>query len=380
MTLSRTVALRPQVAVRACWVFLLVLVLSLTATSAASQEEFPEWTPPLTSKWDWVHLTSGEWLKGELKSLRERKLIFDSDNLDDVEIDWADVAALYVGTPHLFRLESGENIQGTAQLRDGVFHLQSVSGAREIPRSEIFGIVPGDGTELDYWSGYVGISATLQDGNTDQTDLSGNVGFARETGTLRWRNGYRGVYSKINGTKNTENHRANTVLDVFVTSRLFLTLPAVEYYRDEFQNIEHRATPYVAIGYEFLRNELAEFDLSAGPGFQYTAFDEVTDGDDDSSSDFTAVLKTTLNLDLPRGIELDSLYKLNIVATNTDATSHHFETVLSADIWGPLELDLTFIFDRIEKPESQPDEPPVGATNRPDRNDFSLMLGLSIDF
>ncbi len=39
----------------------------------------PSWNPPsaLPEKFDWIQLTSGEWLKGDLKALYEDTLEFD---------------------------------------------------------------------------------------------------------------------------------------------------------------------------------------------------------------------------------------------------------------------------------------------------------------
>ena len=81
-----------------------------------------------------------------------------------------------------------------------------------------------------------------------------------------------------------------------------------------------------------------------------------------------------MQIDFTSDIELDSQYKVQIVATDFDKTNHHFETVLSHDVWGPVELDVTFILDRIEAPVADDD----GDT--PKTNDLRLMVGLSADF
>jgi hypothetical protein len=53
----------------------------------------PSWVPPSAQpgKFDWIQLTSGEWLKGDIKVLYNDKLEFDSDKLDLLELDWEDV-------------------------------------------------------------------------------------------------------------------------------------------------------------------------------------------------------------------------------------------------------------------------------------------------
>ena len=43
---------------------------------------------------DWLQATSGEWLKGELVVMEDEEVLFDSDELDDVTIDWEDVLAI----------------------------------------------------------------------------------------------------------------------------------------------------------------------------------------------------------------------------------------------------------------------------------------------
>jgi len=50
-------------------------------------EENQAWLPPTPKpeKFDWIQLKSGEWLKGELKVLYDKKLEFDSDELNLLE-------------------------------------------------------------------------------------------------------------------------------------------------------------------------------------------------------------------------------------------------------------------------------------------------------
>ena len=47
-----------------------------------------EFTIEFGDTYDWLRLTSGEWLKGELKRMREDDVEFDSDKLDLVQFDW----------------------------------------------------------------------------------------------------------------------------------------------------------------------------------------------------------------------------------------------------------------------------------------------------
>ena len=47
--------------------------------------------PPPPDEFDWIQLTSGEWLKGEFKRLYEKKIEFDSKKMKLQEFDWKDV-------------------------------------------------------------------------------------------------------------------------------------------------------------------------------------------------------------------------------------------------------------------------------------------------
>ena len=53
----------------------------------------PVWTPDGSRPigFDWIQLTNGEWLKGDLKVLYNDSLEFDSDELDLLTFDWEDV-------------------------------------------------------------------------------------------------------------------------------------------------------------------------------------------------------------------------------------------------------------------------------------------------
>jgi putative salt-induced outer membrane protein YdiY len=336
----------------------------------AAEDDGPAWTPPVSEEWDWLQLNSGEWLKGEIKYMRDRTIRFDSDELDDLDIDLADCKAVYIYRLSFLRTEGGDTPQGRGVLRGDLLEFETVGGrSLKIARNEIVSLVPGGEREIDYWSFLIGADYGLRDGNTEQVDLSGRLNIERRTATLRFLNGYRGVYGSQASEKITNNHRASSTLDIFLTSRFYLTVPSIEYYKDEFKNLKHRVSTGAGVGYEFVRNQYMELDVSIGGVHQ---FQESEDGD--KSDDFAASAGVSLDFDFPGGTELDNTYKVQAVVTDPDKTSHHFESILSVDIWGPLDLDVTFMLDRIEKPEEEDDG------TRPDENDISILAGMSIDF
>jgi len=148
---------------------------------------------------------------------------------------------------------------GTAEMCEGLIRVRTSSGEIiEFERRKLIGITKGGEEEASHWSGEIGVDFSASDGNTAQIDVSGHVHFQRETGLTRWISDYRGAYGEVDGDKSAENHRASSALDIFLTSRLFVTAPVVEYFRDEFQNISARISPGLAMGYEFIKSDQVE--------------------------------------------------------------------------------------------------------------------------
>jgi putative salt-induced outer membrane protein YdiY len=354
-----------------------LLVCEWPAGGAAAQETAPApgavaapWTPPEPSdaEFDWVQLKSGEWLKGELENLRDRKISFDSDELDDLELDFADVTRFHLPRPHSYRVESGEIYRGSAEMRDGRVRVRTDAGIEEFGREDLVSIVRGVGRERDRWSTKVSLGVALRRGNTDQTDLTGLVKIRREDALTRLSFDYNGVISSVSSEQTANSHRVYTDLDVFLTGRLFVTAPLFEFYRDRFQNIDARYTPGAGVGYEFVRRPWVEWEGSLAAAFQHTNFRGGGDADD-----FATLIGTELDFDFD-AVDWDNLYRLQVVATEIGRTSHHLESVLSFDIWGPLDLDVTFVWDRILKPETDP------SGGRPKSDDVRLSVGLGLDF
>lgn len=57
-------------------------VMGLALSAHAENVSRDNFYPPEDNKFDWIQLTSDEWLKGDLKALYDYKLEFDSDNLE----------------------------------------------------------------------------------------------------------------------------------------------------------------------------------------------------------------------------------------------------------------------------------------------------------
>ena len=348
---------------------LLVLVLSLAATTSLAVEG---WDPPEATKeqWDWLMLDTEEWVKGEMVVMRREKVYFDSDKFNDLTIDWDDVVELRLSRPRIFRRNGRRTYAGIGRIKDGVVQIVTSNGQHvDFSRDELVSIVYTEASEIRNWHLKLGVSLAARSGNTDQQDFTSNAMLSRDTIFHRWHTTYVGTFSEVEGDRTVNNHRASTSLDFLVTPHFFVSVPTFEFFMDEFQNIDERYTPGLGIGYEFIDTSIVNYISTIGGAAQITRYDGGLQ-DEDAALIYTS----SLSFEFPRDIDLDLDYKLQLIVTDLEKTSHTTSAVLSFEIWDPLDLDVGAYWDRIEGPQADGD----GKT--PDQDDFRLTVGLSIDF
>jgi len=332
----------------------------------------PEWTPdePGPSTWDWMRIDSGEWLKGEVIVVQSNTLTFDSDEFDEVKFDWEDVLDLRFAHPRVFRRDGKRIYVGTGDLRDKVLRVRQADGSVvEIPQREIVSVTYTEDFELQHWSVKLGANLAARAGNTDQQDFGANGLIRRDATFTRWENRYNGAIGRVDDEKTTNNHRASTQLDLLVTNRFFVRIPSFEFYTDQFQNIDQRYTAGAGVGYEPIDNPLAELRFTIGAAGQHTANSGGT-----TSTDAAVLATADLALDLPRDVDFDAHYGLQLLVTDIGRTAHSTSAILSFEVWDPINLDVGFYWDRIEEPERD------DAGDQPKSDDYRLTVGFSFEF
>jgi hypothetical protein len=354
-----------------------------------------DWLPPEPNEGEkeWIRLTTGEWLRGNIDWIEDDELQFDSAELDEVEIDWPKIAELRSSQVNTYRFEGRIIVTGTAGMKDGVIRIRTADGIREFEQAQLVGFIEGDLSELNFWSGGLSLGLAALSGNSNQKDISGSFDLKRETPLTRTYLRYLGVYATNEGTSDpnqiplgetANNHRINTGFDLYLTRRLFLSLPVVEVYNDRFQNIALRVTPGLAVGYDALITPKVDWEVTGGLAYQYTKFNLAapTPADPDpaqSANDAAVVLSTTLETDPFKDIDWDTIFSAQLIATDFNKTNLHLETTLSVEIWGPLDLDLGFVWNYIVKPELT-ESVTTGVFYRPVSNDIRITIGLGLDW
>jgi putative salt-induced outer membrane protein YdiY len=348
-------------------------------TSTASGEIEAPFAPtvPEPKKFDWIRLTSGEWLKGNLTVLRERSLEFDSDELNDLEIDWEKVAEFRSARKNSILIDDGDRGKGYTGIlnitKDSI-SIVTDNGKQQFDRKDLLVIVPGNLSESNYWDGTLSLGISGKAGNVNQKDISLYALLRRRTLENRFVTTYNGAYGTVEGEDTVDNHRLNSRFDLFLGRQLYVTPLTIDYYRNLFTNIDHQLTPAAQVGYHLVDDSKVNWDVEAGLGYRYTKFASVEEDEDSSEGTAAFVGGTTFNWDITSDIELHLDYQLQVGLPDTSDTNQFAFLTLSIDLFGDLDLDLSLTWNRVGEPR------PAANGTTPKNDDLRYTVGLGWDF
>ncbi len=345
------------------------------ATAPAADEPAPpaEVTLRTDDGADWIQIVSGEWLRGEILRVRDDSLDFDSDELDDQTFDFGDVLRIISPNHQVVLTEDGRIFEGRLAADKTSIWIEGEKTVK-IPRAQVLSVLAVEGGQVSTWSGEVSAGVAVRTGNTKQTDYSAVLAATRETARTRWANRYSGAISEVSGSETANNHRIGSSFDVFVTKRTFVTVPGIDIYRDPFQNVGLRVTPYAAVGYEVVDTSDHTLSVSAGPAFQYQSYDSELASGSSTDNSFAGVFSTSYDWDITSDVELTADYNITVPMPDIDEYNHNVVGTLSIDLAGDLDLDLSVTWDRINSPEAN------SSGVVPRKDDFRMTVGIGWTF
>jgi hypothetical protein len=348
----------------------------LTAITNAPATNVVSWKPPGVGHdgADWVQLKSGEWLRGELKYVQNKDVEFDSDELEMQTLKLKDVSRLYPAHRVFTQFEDHKPVYGMVVISN---ELVMVSGAEPLAlhRDLLMGITPGGGKSgINNWSGNVTVGITLQSGNNRQTTINTSAELARRTPNTTFLIDYLGNYSQVNNIQNANNDRINLSYDVRLNQDWFVRPVQLEYYSDSLANISYRLTGGASVGYYIFDRSGLEWTVSAGPGYQYTKFSTVETNQADSASTPAAVLNSNFKYDLTQRLTLKQTWQSVFTKKEAGQYTHHSVSTLEFEIKRHLNLDVSFIWDYLQNPQTRSD----GAI--PQKSDYYLTVGFGVRF
>lgn len=330
------------------------------------------WVPPADS-FDWIQLKSGEWLKGRIKAMQERELEFESEELDDLDFHWKDIRQVRTHRTVDVLFVNGEELTGPVIITPTQITVMGES-PQVFDRTEVQSLTPSGIRELDLWTGNLAFGLALRAGNTRQIDFNGQAHFQRRTPATRFTLDYIGNISSVDGSESANNHRASSEFDLWVSRRVYLILPFAEYYKDPFQNLKHRVTTGVGVGYDLIVVPKVEWNIMTGPAYQQAWFESSQPGQPTAKGTGALVFGSRFDWDITRRIELILEYRGQYTSREVGETTHHSVNTLSLELTKRFDLDVSFIWDRIAQPK-------IGADGtRPKPDDFRLVVGVGWNF
>jgi hypothetical protein len=333
------------------------------------------WQPPGVGKdgFDWIQLKSDEWLKGYLDYVQNKKVQFESDKLEDLTLKLKDIRQIHSGKPMFTKFNDRDQLFGTVVLSNDVVEVIGPEQVR-LPRAQLTGITPGGDREIDFWSARATVGLNLQSGNTKQVTLNSSAELARRTPATQIILDYLGNFGELNGTQSANNHRVNFSYDIRLDNEWFLRPVQLEYYRDQLANIAHRVTAGVGVGYFLFDRDDLEWKVSAGPGYQYTRYETVAPGEEDTASTLAATFQTNFKYDITSRLTWIETFSSTIASQQAGLYNHHFVSTLEFEIKRFLDLDLSFVWDYLQSPQAE------ASGVVPQKSDLRLTLGLGVKF
>jgi hypothetical protein len=361
----------------------IILFALLLSTIGYAEEDKSKWqkpTPIFKQDFDWIKLTSDEWLKGDIVSMYDEKLEFDSDELGMQTIDLDDVAELRSKQWQSIRMFDGTIAEGYLVLKDGQLSLVKHGVTARYEFSNLLSIASSGENERDLWDGYVNLGINLREGNTVQFDYTFSAGMQRRSSSSRFKTDYIADYSRYQEQETEEtkvtadSERLTSSYDWFFNPKIYFRAADFEYMADELLNLEYRIHYGIALGYHIIDTSRTSWDVNLGPSYQKSKFLSVVDEVNNSEDSFGVTLGTDFTFEVTSDIDYDASYSVQVIDEASGGNIHHFETGIEIDLTNDFDLDLTFYVDRTENPKEDSD------AKVPEKNDFRLVVALSYDF
>jgi len=329
--------------------------------------------PAMPSEFDWVQLSSGEWLKGELISMYREELEFDSDELGLLVLDWDDVVVARTHIHKSLRFENGRIADGLVLVEGSLIRLINDTDVEPFQRGALVSIAASGKQGWNLWSGKLSFGGNMRGGNTEQQDYNFDFDVQRRTSSSRLQLKLLSSFSLTQSVETENNHRANVNGDWFISNSWFLRPIALEAYRDKFQNIDLRVSYSFRPGYFIIDNKRTSWSVNTGAGYQMTRFITVEAGKEDKKQNPVYALGTDFGVEITKDIDFDFYWDFQSVGKDAGGYLQHLETGLDIELISDFDLSVMFVLDHVSNP--------VASENAlPEKSDTRLVVGIGYEF
>lgn len=353
---------------------------SVMAEEETQTEERKSQTVFIDESDDWLQLKSGEVIKGELTgTIKEetnsfdQEVEFDSDDLGDQEIELEDIAVLETASFFTIRTSSGDIYDGYLSIREDKLYLSNDGEEIAFPVTEVVSIYRGSETDSDHWTTEIFLGLDISKGNTDEFSLLGEVEAERNTVGSRTKLKAKHENSKTNDETTANNSSFDGSYDIYLSNRLFFRPLKLSLLRDEFQNIDYQVNASMQMGYFIIANSQTEWDVSIGPGYQYTDFKTVEEGVSGDATSNTLTFESNFEYELTDDIDFSHTYNLNWASNDAGGTRHTNELGFDIDLVDDLDLSIKAIWDHVSDTKADAE----GVV--PEKDDYKFHFGLTYE-
>ena len=350
----------------------------INSVQTKAVEKAKAWIPSAID-YDWVQLTSNEWLKGEIKAMYQDSLEFDSDKLNLLDIDWKDVKILRSYKNSSVNIDGYGATHGILEVTNQTVQIINDYETLTFDRSQLISFAPGGEAEIDMWSIKATLSLDVKQGNTDQIDYTAKVSVKRRASKTRFLLDYIGNISKTGGgddslVETVNNHRVSANFDYYKTRYFFYSPIFAELFIDPFLNIDSRIQIGTGLGYTVIDDGKTELSFSGGPAFVRTKFISVAAGEENFESTPALVLRTNYDTALTNTLEFIVRYNIQYGNDASGGYTHHAIATLESEMTGKLGIDISLIWDKVTHPTQDADG------NTPEADDYRMTIGITYTY
>jgi len=336
----------------------------------------PRWYPPKErpAKWEWVELTSGEWLKGTIKGIRNDSMDFDSSKFDDLTLKMKDVVQTYSSTVNTFVFTKRRVVIGIGRITKKEIIIETAAGEMRYPREQLLSLVVGDHNELRLWSGSLTAGASATSGNTNQTTANIQANLVRKGAFLRLQSNYMGNFGTTNDVSNVNNQQLTFQSDLFIYDRFYLIPFKFEYYSDEFSNISLRIRPGAGCGYQIFDQSDITWNVNGWALYELQESVSALANESSKFESFALSFTSTFSYDITSDITLSGNYVVTLATPDTNHVDQQAIVKFDVDITKYISLNSTINWNRIGDPV------PLENGTVPKKDDLIVTFGASLNF
>ena len=353
-----------------------VVLPCLAQTTATEKLVWQKPTPTFSQQYDWLKLKSDEWLKGDIISMYDDELEFDSDEFGIKTFDWDDVSELRSRYDQQIRFANGEVAQGFLIIDSNEVTLLSNGTARKFPLSELMSITSAADNRKELWDAKISIGIDASSGNVNQLDYILTARVQRRTPFTRLRTDITYNYSKPTTDDNSQPvvdyTRLTSSLDWFYSRKVFFRLFDYEYLSDSQQNIKLKNSLGSSVGYHIIDNKRLQFDVTLGPSFQITTFERSIGNQSEQSG--AIALSALLEYKVSSQTDFIFDYNMQFVEEASGKRTSYLKTGFEFEFIKDFEFDAMLNIDRVAEPIA------INEAVQPESNDYRLVLSVGYDF